>query len=76
MKVIAINGSGRKKNTHSVLVEVADLLKNHDIKTEILNLNDFNIKQCQGCEVCMRSDSCHLDDDIPILVDKLISSLI
>ena len=74
-KVIMINGSFRKKNTYNLLVQIGELLKPHDIETEIINLFDYTIKDCVGCDdTCIRQGNCHVQDDMPVIMQKILDS--
>ncbi len=47
MKIIAVNGSPRKKrNTHILLEKCLDGAKEVGAETELINLNDINFKGC------------------------------
>ena len=75
MKVLLINGSFRKKNTCNILVQITQILKNHDIEAEILNLFDYEIKDCTGCdEVCIQQGNCHIKDGMPEIMQKIMDS--
>jgi len=53
MKVIAFNGSPRKKGNTAMLVNsVFDELKKEGIETELLQLGGKDIKGCLGCMKC------------------------
>lgn len=52
-KIIAINSSKRKMNTYGVIEQVKKILNNNDINVEIINLFDYDIKSCLGCENCL-----------------------
>ena len=75
-KVLMINGSVRKKNTYGILVQIGELLKRHDVESEILNLSDYQIKACNGCdETCIHNNGCNTkDDDMLALKQKLLES--
>ena len=74
-KVLMINGSFRKKNTYNVLVQIAQILKAHDIETEILNLFDYEINDCTGCDdLCVRRNGCSVKDDMPVIMQKIMDS--
>lgn len=75
MKVIAFNGSPRKKgNTHIAIETVFKELRNNNIETEEVYLNDFEIKSCKACYTCIREKNCKcvLDDDFNQLLEKLL----
>jgi multimeric flavodoxin WrbA len=55
MKVVAFNGSARKKgNTHILLNVVLDELKKEGIKTELISLAGKNIQGCRACYKCFK----------------------
>lgn len=67
MKVIAINGSPKKKgNTYHALKIVTDQLESQGIETEIFSLGKSPIRGCTGCGICAKkkNNKCIYDDDI------------
>jgi len=70
-KIIAINSSKRKRNTHHLLEQLQKQLKEKDIEVEIINLFEYNIQECIGCEVCLTKGDCSLKDDHSQLMKKL-----
>lgn len=56
LKVIAINSSSRKMNTYKIIVQVKEILRDNNIDVEIINLFDYDIKACIGCEHCKIMD--------------------
>lgn len=73
-KVLMINGSARKKNTYNILLQIEQILKNHGIESEILNLFDYTIEHCKGCELCVTHESCFIKDDMPMIMQKIMDS--
>ena len=63
MKILAIIGTGRKKGTVvrlcESLLEGARASGHH---TKIINLHDYDIKNCSGCWKCVNSQ-CPIQDD-------------
>lgn len=72
-KVIAINSSKRRKNTYGILRKLQEELGKEMVEVEIINLFDYDIKECYGCEQCLRVGKCHINDDMDLLMDKLKS---
>ncbi|GAA0717329.1 flavodoxin family protein [Clostridium malenominatum] len=70
-KVLAINSSIRKNNTFNLLKKIEKKLNEKDIMVDFINLKDYNIKECVGCELCITKDICNLNDDMDILMNKL-----
>ena len=55
MKVVALNGSPRKKgNTFHCIQTVLEELKKEGIKTELLQLGGSNIHGCRACYACFQ----------------------
>ena len=75
-KVLLINGSCRKKNTYNILIQIAEMLKNHNIGTEILNLFDYDIKHCIGDDdSCIKKGDCsQKNDDMQMIRQKILDS--
>lgn len=71
-KILILNGSMRKKNTFSLLKKIEASFE--DCDCEFVNLSDYVIKPCIGCENCMRNGVCNIDDDVKALLDKMIAS--
>ena len=66
MKVIAINGSPHSEgNTFQLLRTAADVLAQHGIETEIVQVGHLTLAGCQSCGGCAaRHDGrCALPDD-------------
>lgn len=67
LRVVAFNGSSRKKGNTSILIDlVLEELKNEGIQTEVYDLAGKTIKGCIGCFKCFeRKDRrCNVNDDI------------
>ncbi len=75
MKVIAINGSPRKKgNTYQALQIVAQELEKEGIEVETLQVGSEKIKGCTGCNSCFKTkdETCIIKDDP---VDEFIQKM-
>lgn len=81
IKIIGINGSPKKpvdkSNTHYLLKTVLENIVDDEISTELINLNEYNILNCIGCEVCT-TKSCPLDskeeDQFAEIEEKLLEA--
>lgn len=71
MKVLAINSSRRKGNTFHLLLQLQDMLEKEGIQVKIINLYDYHIKHCIGCENCLIRGNCNIEDDLHLLVDEI-----
>ena len=70
-KVLAINSSKRKQNTYGLLEQLQKQLYEKNIEVELLNLFDYDIQACTGCEICLREGRCILRDQGEDLMEKL-----
>lgn len=73
-KVVAITSSKRKMNTYNVITQIKEILNRNDIQVEIINLFDYKIDTCIGCECCILKGKCILKDDTEKIMDKLKSA--
>jgi multimeric flavodoxin WrbA len=77
MKVVAFNGSPRKKgNTHHAIEIVCEELKKEGIKTEVIQLGGANIKACKACFKCFEKKNrrCIQDDPLNLFVERMIEA--
>lgn len=63
MKVLLINGSPHKEGcTFTALSEVAKVLNNEGIETEIFHLGTKPIRECVGCNQCANNRCIYTED--------------
>lgn len=76
IKVLAVNGSHRKgKNTAEMLKAVLGGAAELGAETELLELMDYQIKECIACNKCLFKPECAIqDDDMAQLSDKLVAA--
>jgi len=76
-KVIAINGSPRKKwNTATLLNKALEGARSQGAETELINLYDLNYKGCISCFACKLKDGksygkCAYKDDLTPILEKI-----
>ena len=66
MKVIAFNGSPRKKgNTYTAMRIVMDVLEREGIETEIIQVGSQKVNGCIACQKCSenRNEKCVIATD-------------
>ena len=77
MKVIAINGSPRKKwNTATMLEKALEGAASEGAETELIHLYDLDFKGCISCFACKLKDGksygkCAMKDELTHVLDKL-----
>jgi len=77
VKVLGISGSPRKgRNTEKLLLCALEAAEEAGAKTEMFSLAELNIKQCVGCNTCVREKRCPLDDgdDMGLVKGKLLEA--
>ena len=74
MKVLLINGSPRDNgNTYMALNEVARILQNEGIDTEIVNIGKQAVQGCIACGMCGRSGArCTFRDELYYKVWRVV----
>ena len=74
-KILVLNGSPRKGgNTTALVEEVVSVAKENNVEVKTYQLNDMNIKGCQGCNACKKQGRCVLKDDMQELYDEIQSA--
>ncbi len=72
VKVLAIVGSPRRKNTYRLAEAIVEgIAKKENVETELVHLADFDIKYCDGCSDCEETGECSIEDDMQKLYPKL-----
>lgn len=72
MKILGIIGSPRAKgNSATLLREVLNGAMTKGADTNIVSLNNLDIKGCINCDVCKRSGKCVLKDDMHKIYDMI-----
>lgn len=76
MKILAINGSHRKgKNTAEMLKAVMAGAEGTGAKTELVELMDYEIKECISCNKCLSKAECTIKDDgMEELYEKMLTA--
>lgn len=71
-KVLFISSSLRKSsNSEKLLKEVEKgVIANNDY-TEFITLRDKDIRFCRGCMTCQDTHRCVIEDDAPVLTEKI-----
>ena len=78
MKVVAFNGSARKKgNTAILLQHVMQVLASEGHETELVELAGSDIHGCRACTKCfkLKNQRCSCDDDmVNLCIEKMIAA--
>ena len=72
MKVVGIVGSRRKRgNTFNIVDQVLKSSKDSGAEVQLINLSDYKIGPCLGCEGCRDSFKCVIKDDFNSVVSLI-----
>ena len=75
MKVLGVQGSPhRNGNTHILVEKVLEGARKAGASTEMLQLGDLTIHECDGCHACWQGDECPKDDDMNGIYPRLVES--
>ncbi len=71
-KILGILGSPRKNgNTHILMEKLFQGAREKGAETELIFLNELNIKQCDGCWACGEGKNCPKADDMNPIYSKI-----
>ena len=72
MKVLGIMGSSRSKgNSSTLLKEMLEGAKAKGAVTNMVSLNNLDIKGCSNCDVCKSLGKCVIKDDMQHIYDMI-----
>jgi multimeric flavodoxin WrbA len=72
MKLLGLSFSPRKQgNTELLLEKVLSGAGELGAQTELYRVADRDIKPCDGCSSCFKTGSCHIQDDMQELYEKM-----
>lgn len=75
MTVLGVVGSPRKNSNTDILVDkVLSGAKEKGNTTNKIFLNDLNIKPCQACMSCKKTEKCVIDDDMQKVYAQILKS--
>ncbi len=75
MKTIILFGSPRKKgNTRRLVDTFSETMKKNGHDVRLLNLNDMNVRPCQGCLICAKEGICRINDDMKDIRKYMLES--
>jgi multimeric flavodoxin WrbA len=74
MKILEICCSPRKGNTEWLMRKLMVKAENKGAETQLITLKDKNVKMCDGCLACEKTNACHIKDDMHGIYDKMLSA--
>jgi multimeric flavodoxin WrbA len=72
--VLAIIGSARKLGNCELFVKAVSekIPVEHDLR--LIRLPALNIRPCTGCYRCLNDGTCWIEDDIPFIIEQVVSA--
>jgi len=58
-------------NTYELITQSKEILRSKNIEVEIINLFDYDIKECIGCEHCLVKGGCIIKDQAFDIMEKI-----
>jgi multimeric flavodoxin WrbA len=76
MLVVGICGSPKNERSSTRFLLEKALEAVSDSKTMLLNISDYDIRHCTGCDSCVRKKPCpqSVEDDMPEIEKKLVDA--
>ncbi|MCJ7633298.1 flavodoxin family protein [Candidatus Bathyarchaeota archaeon] len=75
MKIIGIVGSARIGGNTEALTRIAlEEAEKEGAETELITLAGKEIKPCDACRSCRQTGKCHINDDLPLILDKMLAA--
>ncbi len=75
MRIIGISGSPKKEKSNTQFL-LSKALEATGAETKLINISDYDIRHCTGCDSCVRKKPCpeSTKDDMPKLEEELRSA--
>jgi multimeric flavodoxin WrbA len=74
MRILGICCSPRKGNTEWVMRKILTNAERNGAEIELITLRDKNIKMCDGCLACEKTNACHIKDDMQEIYGRMLSA--
>ena len=75
MKVLGLSCSPRKAGNTEILVgEALDGARGEGADVELFSVSGREIGPCDGCQTCLTTGKCHIDDDMQTVYQKLVEA--
>ena len=74
LKILGICGSPRKGNSEWLMGKLMEITKRRGAEAELITLKDRNIRMCDGCLACEKTNACHIKDDMQRIYGKMLSA--
>ena len=73
MDVLIVNSSPRVGGNCDLVTDfIASRFEREGLKVDVIRLREFRISPCTGCRECLTRASCIINDDMKVLIEKLL----
>ena len=72
MKLLGLVGSHRKNGNSFLILD--EVLKDLQVRAEIIQLADSNVQWCDACGLCRETMKCVIQDDVNMIFNKMIDA--
>jgi len=69
ISILGISGSPIKNSNTDRLVQA--VLDASGLEAEFIKLSDYSVAPCRACKRCVRDNICKVEDDFPVLAEKV-----
>ena len=75
MKIIGLSCSPRRSgNTETLVAEALEGARSEGAEAELFSVHGKDIGPCDGCQTCVTTSICHVDDDMQEVFQKMIAA--
>jgi len=75
VEILGLSCSPRKDgNTETLVAEALDGARSEGAEVELFSVAGKEIKPCDGCQTCITTSTCHIDDDMQDVFRKMIEA--
>lgn len=73
--VLALNASPRHGNTRRLVGDIASWLEAHEVRVSVLDLADYRVDDCAGCQTCiLKGRPCPQKDDSAAILARILEA--
>ncbi len=75
MKILGLSCSPRRSgNTETLVTEALEGARSEGAEAELFSVHGKDIRPCDGCQTCVTTSICHIDDDMQGVFQKMIAA--
>ena len=75
MKILGLSCSPRKQgNTETLVAEALEGARSEGAEAELFSVHGKDIRPCDGCQTCVTTSICHIEDDMQEVFRKMIAA--